>query len=522
MRRSLYIAGALALTAGVLPAQGARARVYSSYDDPDRAAIGISTSSGGMRDTLGLLVQSVTAGGPADKAGIEEGSRLVSINGVNLRLSAADAGEGDMDGIAQRRLIRELEKVKAGDEVDLRVWAAGQTKTVKVKTVAVEDLPSRARTSRREAEDRPAIGLSLSATGSRRDTLGMLVVRVTTDGPAEKAGIVEGDRISAINGVSLRVASEDAGDAYMSSTRVNRYRRELAKVSVGEDVELRVYSGGQSKNVRLKPIRAGDLPRDRNSVMIIGDGAFGFTDVFPALPAITAPIAPRPPRVFEFDGDLFHDGIRMRLDRRAEEEIRLQATEAARRAREATRLLMERLENLEVDVDRRADEAEAILAPAPSRPRAGSRIAATGGAAASVGSAYVAAGRSRSSRPGTALSYTSSSSNAVTAIPAVRTTGASVAAWNGQDATFVLHGLTLARVNDDLADYLGDGSERGFLVVDAGRRWSGLRSGDVLLEVDGKPIRTDDGALIALGGGPDHTAQVIRDGRRHVVEVDVR
>src|SRR5678815_5430976 len=219
MRRSLCFAGALALSAGVVQAQGpTRTYSYDSrYDDRDRAAIGVSTSSGGMRDTLGLLVSSVTAGGPADKAGIEEGNRLVSINGVSLRLSAADAGEGDMDGIVQRRLIRELEKVKAGDEVDLRIWAGGQMKNVKVKTVAVEDLPSRTRSVRRELEDRPVLGMSLSATGSRRDTLGMLVVRVTTDGPAEKAGIIEGDRISAINGVSLRVASEDAGDGYMSS-----------------------------------------------------------------------------------------------------------------------------------------------------------------------------------------------------------------------------------------------------------------------------------------------------------------
>src|SRR5215831_15912489 len=206
MRRFLHLSGAIALSAGVLQAQGST-RTYSydsRYDDGDRAAIGISTSSGGMRDTLGLLVSSVTAGGPADKAGIEEGNRLVSINGVSLRLAAADAKEGDMDGIVNRRLIRELEKVKAGAEVDLRVWAGGQTKAVKVKTVAMEDLPSRMRTARREYEDRPALGLSLSATGSRRDTLGMLVVRVTTDGPAEKAGIVEGDRVAAINGVSLR------------------------------------------------------------------------------------------------------------------------------------------------------------------------------------------------------------------------------------------------------------------------------------------------------------------------------
>src|SRR5215212_8852780 len=67
MRRSLYFAGALALSAGVLQGQVSTrsrsrsddgpVRVYSfdsgRSDDRDRAAIGITTSSGGMRDTLG-------------------------------------------------------------------------------------------------------------------------------------------------------------------------------------------------------------------------------------------------------------------------------------------------------------------------------------------------------------------------------------------------------------------------------------------------------------------------------------
>src|SRR4026209_2496954 len=147
MRRSFYLVGALTVAAGVLPAQGTvrsrsdagPTRVYSFGDNryaDDRAAIGVTTRAGGMRETLGLLVQSVTAGGPADKAGIEEGNRLVSINGVSLKLSAADAGEGDMDGIANRRLLRELEKVKPGDQGDLRVWGGGRTKAGKVKTVA--------------------------------------------------------------------------------------------------------------------------------------------------------------------------------------------------------------------------------------------------------------------------------------------------------------------------------------------------------------------------------------------------
>ena len=533
MRRSLYIAGALALTtaaAGVLQAQSARGRVYSSYDR-DRAAIGITTSSGGMRDTLGLLVQSVTAGGPADKAGLEEGNRIQSVNGVNLRLSAADAGEGDMDGIANRRLIRELEKVKPGDEVEFRVWASGQTKTVRVKTVEMEDLPSRTRVSRRDYEDRPVLGLSLSSTGSRRDTLGMLVVRVTTDGPAEKAGIVEGDRVAAINGVNLRVASEDAGDPYMSSARMSRYRREIAKITVGEDVELQLYSSGQTKTMRIKPVRAGDLPGDRRGVTIIGgDGVWGFGDFTP--PAVMAPIAPRAPRIFEFDGDLFRDGIRMRLDPRAEVEIREQATDAARRAREAareaTRELLERLERFNYEVDRRADEADAIVAPRTRPSRAGSRIATAGGVSASgSGSAYTYVA-DPNDIAATAEAYApvartvATGGERVVAAPAAYTYGASVARWSGDDATFTLQGLRLARVNEDLAEYLGNGSERGFLVLDASERWSGIRAGDVLLEVDGKPVRDRDGARIALDARDEHAAVVIRDGRRRVVQVEVR
>ena len=522
MRRSLCFAGALALSAGVVQAQGpTRTYSYDSrYDDRDRAAIGISTSSGGMRDTLGLLVSSVTAGGPADKAGIEEGNRLVSINGVNLRLSAADAREGDMDGIVNRRLIRELERIKAGDDVDLRVWTGGQTKTVKVKTVAVEDLPSRMRTARRELEDRPALGLSLSATGSRRDTLGMLVVRVTTDGPAEKAGIIEGDRVSAINGVGLRVAAEDAGDGYMSSARMNRYRRELTKTSVGEDVELRVLSNGQSKTIRIKPVRAGDLPRDRGSVMIIGDGAVSIGDMFPALPAIAippiAPMAPRAPRVFEFDGNFDH-GVRIQLDPRARIEIERGAQDAARRARE----MMEQLERYRYDIDRRADDnSGATIAPAP-RARPSGRIAAAQGIGAGVGYGYGSAVEAAPVPPTPeAIAVSSTEPSMYAAAPAASTN--SVAMYDGDDATFTLEGLRLARVNDDLAANLGRGSERGFLVLESNNRWRGLRAGDVLLEIDGRPVRDGSSALISLGTKDDHTATVIRDGRQRVVQLDVR
>jgi len=136
---------AVALLA-VAPGAGAQVRITRPdvftmiTGDPDRAMIGVSTTTTGRRDTLGLYVSSVTSGGPAEKAGIEEGNRLASINGVNLKLSREDAEDPATANVAQNRLVRELRKAKAGDEVTLEVWGGGRTRTVRVKTVAASEL----------------------------------------------------------------------------------------------------------------------------------------------------------------------------------------------------------------------------------------------------------------------------------------------------------------------------------------------------------------------------------------------
>jgi hypothetical protein len=103
-------------------------------------AIGVETTSGSIRDTLGVLVIGVTNNGPADKAGIEEGDRIATANGVDLRLAAADAGDREMRGLMARRLARAVEKVKVGDGIELRVWHNGAYRTVKVTTVKASDL----------------------------------------------------------------------------------------------------------------------------------------------------------------------------------------------------------------------------------------------------------------------------------------------------------------------------------------------------------------------------------------------
>jgi S1-C subfamily serine protease len=252
----------------------ARAVAGVGFDNP-RSVIGISTSvSTGSRDTLGLLVSSVTRNGPAEKAGIEEGNRIGMINGVSLKLAAADLGDPDMERLMSRRLTRELDKVKPGDDVTLSVYGNGQTRSIKVKTVDPDSLYESTRSSVfRRLDDRATLGLGLASTGSKRDTLGVFVMSVDEDGPAAKAGIEEGARIASINGVDLRVARDDAGDEFVSSTRLNRLDREMNKVKPGESVELKIWQNGSMRTVKATTVSFAEQRKTTRTRSVIRGGS---------------------------------------------------------------------------------------------------------------------------------------------------------------------------------------------------------------------------------------------------------
>lgn len=351
MHTSILLAPALAVTLVGMAAEaqtirpragGGQAYTLTTRDD-DRPRIGVATGPGGKRDTLGLLVTDVTRGGPAEKAGIEEGDRLVSVNGVNLRLSAVDLEDDEMLGLGTRRLVRELGKVKAGDEVDLRVYREGQTRSVKVRTVTAEELsPQRVTVTsmRRESDERASLGIGMGMSGSRRDTLGVLIASVVDDGPADKVKVEEGDRIAAINGVDLRVSAPDAGDWSVSSSRMRRLTREMEKVKAGDEVELRLVRGGQARTVRVKTVAAKDLPGGNRMSFFFGDGPMRFgpgSGAFNFEGPGGVRIVPRVPRG---DGepfiyfDRFDDGdFRMRLSPERRAEIENRVSEAMGRVR---------------------------------------------------------------------------------------------------------------------------------------------------------------------------------------------
>jgi hypothetical protein len=126
---------------------------------------------------------------------------------------------------------------------------------------------------------RAALGLELRTTGTKRDTLGVFVEAVTPKGPAETAGIIEGDRITSINGVDLRTSSGDTDDSYANGLAAHRLSREVQKLAPGSRVNLRVYSGGRFRDVQVTAGKASDLMRlgNRFNYMMPGmDGMMEF------------------------------------------------------------------------------------------------------------------------------------------------------------------------------------------------------------------------------------------------------
>ncbi|HZJ00244.1 MAG TPA: PDZ domain-containing protein [Gemmatimonadaceae bacterium] len=119
---------------------------------------------------------------------------------------------------------------------------------------------------------RPVIGVELSPTGTLRDTIGVFVSRVTPKGPAEKAGVIEGDRIVSINGIDLRVNAADAEDGYAADLPRRRLTREVGKLTPGNVANLRVWSGGRVRDVAVTIGRASDFREA---------GSFGYFDGMP-------------------------------------------------------------------------------------------------------------------------------------------------------------------------------------------------------------------------------------------------
>jgi serine protease Do len=295
----------------------------------DRAVLGVTLEEPSRGDTAGIRLEAVEANGPAAKAGLKAGDIITDINGVSLKVAREDAEDLALAGLAQRRLQREMAKAKPGDDVRLQLRNGNGSRAVTVKTASAAELARanerveervitrspNGRTMERTTMSRGVIGVNIGSAGTVRDTLGLFISSVVSGAAAERAGIVEGERIAAVNGVDVRIPREDVEDAQAASARADRFVREVQKVEPGKTLSLRVWGNGRYRDVNVTVQQASELP-----------------------PGAGAPL-------FEFR----RDGARGRL-RINGNEIEIDGAGIERAMEEMGRRLQERLRDVELDV----------------------------------------------------------------------------------------------------------------------------------------------------------------------------
>lgn len=111
-----------------------RTYAFRYLSDPDRAMIGVVLGT----DEKGVSLRAVTPGGPAEKAGLRGGDRIVAVNGKRVDAPGArarplsDAIAADVDE-ARVTVVRDLiGEIKAGQRVRLTVERAGKAQDFEV------------------------------------------------------------------------------------------------------------------------------------------------------------------------------------------------------------------------------------------------------------------------------------------------------------------------------------------------------------------------------------------------------
>lgn len=262
---------------------------------------------------------------------------------------------------------------------------------------------------------RALLGLTLGSSGTDRDTLGLLVTQVMRDGPADRAGIDEGNRLADIDGVSLRLDPSDIGRTGASDAVMRRLNRTLRGLQGGEQATIRVFSGGRFKAITVQV--GGATPNG-------GITAATPAPMLPSSPtavAVAMDASTRPNTVANAIQSL--SDLQAQLRRMSDDEGMTPLGDSLAQSARDLAMIQRRLRSAQ-EMRRRNDDF-------------GDR---------------------------TSMRRSSSSD-----IP----------------------GLSLSPVSDDLADYFGDGSERGLLVLQADPSWSPIRTGDVLLSIDGAPVTAD-------------------------------
>ncbi|MCU0572298.1 MAG: DegQ family serine endoprotease [Syntrophobacteraceae bacterium] len=173
----------------------------------------------------GALVSDVVSGGPADKAGVEQGDVIISLNGKAVQSS--------------QQLPSIVASTPVGDDVSMKIIRSGKERELQVK---VGKLPSRNQGADPTDDSAPSRwGMELQdltpEMARRRGTeqRGVLVVNVEPGSPADQASVRRGDIIVEVNRQAVHSVESLKGvmtDAAAQDTLLLLVERDRARLFV--------------------------------------------------------------------------------------------------------------------------------------------------------------------------------------------------------------------------------------------------------------------------------------------------
>lgn len=185
----------------------------------------------GLPKAQGALVTRIEAGGPAEKAGLQDGDVILKFNGVAVEKSSD--------------LPRLVGVTKPGSKAQLSIWRKGAARELTVGIAEVEADKSAQKADKKSKKEQAsnALGIYVSdlTDAQRKEVPGGLGVSIdTVDGPAAQVGLRPGDIILTMNNADVKDAKQ--------------FVAMLAKLDTKKAAVLLVRRGDATQFVPIRPL----------------------------------------------------------------------------------------------------------------------------------------------------------------------------------------------------------------------------------------------------------------------------
>jgi S1-C subfamily serine protease len=232
----------------------------------------IATAMDLGQDQKGALIENVTSGGPADKAGLQGSFKAFDLNGQQIMIGGDVVTAVDGKSVAtMQELAAAIQAKQAGDKVELTVLRNGNETKVEVTLAARQGAqaapaPKNSQPEPQQPQQPRATrggawlgisGLNLTpematAMNLAEDQQGALIEDVTSGSPAEKAGLQGSTKAFDLNGQQVNIGGDvvTAVDGKSVATMQDLSAAIRAK-KVGDQVELTVLRDGNETKVEV-------------------------------------------------------------------------------------------------------------------------------------------------------------------------------------------------------------------------------------------------------------------------------